>query len=133
LTTKPMNTAQTLRRARRLATCWPCWAGQVWAQQSAIYLHRRPGPAHHLRPPHCRLHRPAAARELSNSGATLRVIPPTPTAAERDAQRAHEREAALARQRARDAIRRDQVLLTRYPDAATHDLERKRPWPRPRP
>ena len=65
-------------------------------------------------------------RELSNSGATLRVVPPTPTASERDAQRAAEREAVLERQRARDAIRRDQVLLTRYPDPATHEIERKK-------
>ena len=65
-------------------------------------------------------------RELSNSGATLSVVPPTPTATERDAERAHERERALERQRARDAIRRDEALLNRYPNQAAHDEGRKK-------
>ena len=121
-----MNTAQTLRRARRIAALALLGWGQVWAQQGAIYT------CTDAQGRRITSDRPIAAcidrpqRELSNSGATLRVIPPTPTAAEHDAQRAREREAALARQRARDAIRRDQVLLARYPDAATHDIERKK-------
>lgn len=64
-------------------------------------------------------------RELNRSGGTRRVIPPTLTAAEREAREAQEREAALTRQRARDAIRRDQALLSRYPDKAAHDAGRK--------
>ncbi len=64
-------------------------------------------------------------RELNRSGGTRRVIPPTLTATEREAREAQEREAALTRQRARDAIRRDQALLSRYPDQAAHDAGRK--------
>lgn len=64
--------------------------------------------------------------ELNKSGTTVRVIPPTPTAAEREAQQAREREAVLDRQRARDAIRRDQVLVNRYPNVAAHEIERKK-------
>ena len=64
-------------------------------------------------------------RELNRSGGTRRVIPPTLTASEREAREAQEREAALVRQRARDAIRRDQALLSRYPDKAAHEAGRK--------
>lgn len=64
-------------------------------------------------------------RELNRSGTTLRVIPPTPTAVEREAQAARAREAEALRQRARDAIRRDQALLSRYPDRAAHDADRQ--------
>lgn len=64
-------------------------------------------------------------RELSRSGATLRVLPPTATAAEREEQQARQRELANERQRARDAIRRDQALLARYPDQTAHDADRK--------
>ncbi|MEZ5606446.1 MAG: DUF4124 domain-containing protein [Burkholderiaceae bacterium] len=121
-----MNTTQTLRCARRITALALLGWGQVWAQQGAIYT------CTDAQGRRITADRPIAAcidrpqRELSNSGATLRVVPPTPTAAERDAERAREREAALARQRARDAIRRDQVLLNRYPDAATHNVERKK-------
>ena len=64
--------------------------------------------------------------ELNKTGTTVRVIPPTPTAAEREAQQVREREAVQERQRARDAIRRDQVLVNRYPHAGAHEVERKK-------
>ena len=64
-------------------------------------------------------------RVLSSSGTTLRVIKPTLTAAEREARDAREREAAIERQRAQNIIRRDQALVTRYPDKATHDAARQ--------
>ena len=64
-------------------------------------------------------------RELSNTGTLRRVIPPGLTATEREAREAREREAYVERQRARDAIRRDQALITRYPDKATHEAGRK--------
>ena len=64
-------------------------------------------------------------RELNRSGTTRRVIEPTLSTAEREAQEARKREAALSRQRARDMIRRDQALITRYPDAAAHDAARR--------
>lgn len=64
-------------------------------------------------------------RELHRSGSTKRVIGPTLTAAEREEREQREREAALERQRTRDAIRRNQALLSRYPDQAAHDLARR--------
>ncbi|MFT4193097.1 DUF4124 domain-containing protein [Ottowia sp.] len=64
-------------------------------------------------------------RELSSTGILRRVIPPGLTATEREAREAREREAYVERQRARDTIRRDQALITRYPDKATHDAGRK--------
>ncbi|HOB66109.1 DUF4124 domain-containing protein [Ottowia sp.] len=63
-------------------------------------------------------------RELNRGGGTRRVIPPTLSATEREARAAQEREAELAQQRARDAIYRDQALITRYPDKAAHDAGR---------
>ena len=64
-------------------------------------------------------------RVLGGTGTTRRVVPPTQTATEREASLAREREAEIERQRARDAIRRDQALVTRYPDKAAHDAGRK--------
>ena len=121
-----MSTTQTLRCARRVTLLALLGWGQVWAQQGTIYtcVDAQGRRITADRPIAACIDRPQ--RELSNSGATLRVVPPTPTATERDAERAHERERALERQRARDAIRRDQVLLTRYPDHATHEIERKK-------
>ena len=63
-------------------------------------------------------------RELNRSGGTRRVIPPTLSATEREARARQEREAELAQQRARDAISRDQALVTRYPDKAAHEASR---------
>ncbi len=63
-------------------------------------------------------------RVLSSSGTTIRVIKPTQTAAEREAQAERERQAAIERQRAQNIIRRDQALVTRYPDQAAHDAAR---------
>ena len=65
-------------------------------------------------------------RQLNSSGTTMRVIPPALTAAERDAREARQRQADLDAQRARDAIRRDQALITRYPDREAFDLDRKK-------
>ena len=64
--------------------------------------------------------------ELNRSGTTVRVIPPSPTATEREAQQAREREAVLERPRARDALRRDQGLVNRYPNTAAHEADRKK-------
>jgi len=63
-------------------------------------------------------------RELGHTGTLRRVIPPTLTTVEREAQEARERYAALERARERDALRRDQALITRYPDQAAHDSGR---------
>jgi hypothetical protein len=64
-------------------------------------------------------------RELGSTGTLRRIIPPTQTAAEREAREAREREAYLERQRSRDILRRDQALITRYPDQAAHEAGRK--------
>lgn len=64
-------------------------------------------------------------RELNSTGTLRRIIPPTLTAAEREARDARERQAYLESQRARDTIRRDQALITRYPDKATHEAGRR--------
>ena len=63
-------------------------------------------------------------RELSGTGVVVRVIPPSLSAAERNAREARERDAALQIQRQREAIRRDQALLARYPDKAAHQDSR---------
>lgn len=122
-------TALTAPRWRRIAALvvLAVAAAGAWAQQQSggIYsctdAHGRRITSD--RPiPEC-LDRPQ--RELSPSGATRRIIPPSPTAAEREEQAARQREEQAARQRARDAIRRDQALLARYPDQAAHDADRR--------
>lgn len=102
-----------------LALALLCGAG--WAEAQAIYsCTDRQGR-------HLKSDRPSLdcldreQRELGRSGATRRVIPPTPTAAERAARESEERELATARERALNMVRRDQALLMRYPDAAAHD------------
>lgn len=64
-------------------------------------------------------------RELSGSGTEVRIIQPAPTAIEREQQATREREAEVRRQRALNAIRRDQALFTRYPDPEAHETGRK--------
>jgi hypothetical protein len=63
-------------------------------------------------------------RVLSSSGTLRRVIQPSLTASEREARELREREATIARQRALNLIRRDQALITRYPDRSAHDAAR---------
>ena len=65
-------------------------------------------------------------RELSKGGTVKRVLGPTLTAKEREAQETRQREAEMDRQRARDAIRRDESLVNRYPNKAAHDEGRKK-------
>ena len=65
-------------------------------------------------------------RELSRSGTVVRVIGPTLTPKEREAEEARQRQAELDRQRGRDAIRRDEALVNRYPNQAAHDDGRKK-------
>lgn len=63
-------------------------------------------------------------KQLNPSGTVKRTVPPTPTATEYELQQLREREAALQRQRERDAFRRDQALIARYPNQAAHDADR---------
>jgi hypothetical protein len=62
--------------------------------------------------------------ELSPSGKVVRKIGPSPTADEVAAEEERLRKAQEERNRAEEDKRRDRVLLTRYPDKATHDKER---------
>ncbi len=64
-------------------------------------------------------------RELGPSGTTVRrVLGPTLTDHERTAQEAQRRQAQEERSRVQEERRRDRVMLARYPDAATHNVER---------
>lgn len=63
-------------------------------------------------------------RELGPSGIVRRQIGPSLTEQERAAQEAQRRKEAEARARELEERRRERVLTARYPDKATHDVER---------
>ena len=63
-------------------------------------------------------------RELGPSGTVRRQIGPSLTEQERAAQEAQRRKEAEARSRELEERRRERVLTARYPDKATHDVER---------
>ncbi|MEO6030887.1 MAG: DUF4124 domain-containing protein [Burkholderiaceae bacterium] len=64
-------------------------------------------------------------RVLNADGSVRRVVLPTPTADERAAREAREREAAAEHAAIQDAIRRDRNLRARFPDEATHQKARE--------
>jgi len=66
-------------------------------------------------------------RELGPSGIVRRQIGPSLTEQERAAQEAQRRKEAEARARELEERRRERVLTARYPDKATHDVERAAP------
>lgn len=63
-------------------------------------------------------------RELSPSGTVRRQIGPTLTELERAALEVQRRKEAEERARVVEERRRERVLVARYPDKATHDVER---------
>ena len=63
-------------------------------------------------------------RELSPSGTVRRVVGPTLTDHERAVQEAQRRKDHEERMRLVEEPRRERVLTSRYPDKATHDIER---------
>lgn len=63
-------------------------------------------------------------RELSPSGLTRRQIGPSLTEIERAAQEAQNRKDSEERARLVEERRRERALVARYPDKATHDVER---------
>src|SRR3954469_8673155 len=63
-------------------------------------------------------------RELRPTGTVRRVIPPTPTAAERVVLEEQERKAAEERQRLAEQKRLQKLLVARYPNQAAHDADR---------
>lgn len=64
-------------------------------------------------------------RELRPDGSTKRVVPPTMTAEERGALEAKEREDLARRVSVKDAVRRDRLLATRFPNEAAHQAARE--------
>lgn len=66
-----------------------------------------------------------AQRELGPSGNTRRVIGPTLTEHERVEQAAMARQQQDERDRVAEERRRERVLVSRYPNQAAHDAERK--------
>lgn len=63
-------------------------------------------------------------RQINPSGTVKRVVGPTLTAQERDAQEQKDKAAAEVRAREAEEKRRDRALLLRYPSRAVHDKER---------
>lgn len=63
-------------------------------------------------------------RVLNRDGSLKTVKPPTLTLEERAEQEARDRKAAEARAAQADAVRRDRLLIARFPDQATHDKAR---------
>lgn len=64
-------------------------------------------------------------RVLSREGLLLRIVPPSLTAEERAARDARERRAAAEKEARAEAVRRDRVLLQRYPDVDVHQKARE--------
>jgi hypothetical protein len=63
-------------------------------------------------------------RLLNPDGSVKGIVPPTPTADEKAAMEAKEREAAAERVARNDAIRRDRNLIARFPNEAAHNKAR---------
>lgn len=59
-------------------------------------------------------------RVLNADGSTKRVVPPTLSAAQRAEAEVREGEAAAGRLAKQDTIRRDRILMARYPNEAAH-------------
>lgn len=64
-------------------------------------------------------------RELREDGSVKRVIPPTMTTEERNAAEGKERDEAAKRVNAKDAVRRDRLLATRFPNEKAHNQARE--------
>lgn len=65
-------------------------------------------------------------RELSASGVTKRIVPPSLTADERARDEALAQQEVAARNKEAEAKRRDRALLARYPSQRHHDAEREK-------
>lgn len=64
-------------------------------------------------------------RELGPSGTVRRVVGPTLTEQERAVQEAQRRKEQEDRNRLAEERRRERALISRYPDRAAHDIERR--------
>lgn len=65
-------------------------------------------------------------REVSATGVTRRVIPPSLTAEERAREEARAQQEAAQRAREADQKRKDRAMLARYPNQRVHDAEREK-------
>ncbi len=65
-------------------------------------------------------------RELSATGITKRIVPPSLTGDERARDEALAQQEVAARNKEADAKRRDRALLARYPSQRHHDAEREK-------
>jgi hypothetical protein len=64
-------------------------------------------------------------RLLAKDGTLIRIIPPQLTADERAEKEAREKRIAAEKLARAEAVRRDRLLLERYPDQATHEKARE--------
>jgi hypothetical protein len=64
-------------------------------------------------------------RLLNPDGSVRKIVPPEPTADERAAAEAAQRQTAAARAAQQEAVRRDRNLMARYPDEASHRRARE--------
>jgi hypothetical protein len=64
-------------------------------------------------------------RLLAKDGTLIRIIPAQLTADERAEKEAREKRIAAEKQARAEAVRRDRLLLERYPDQATHEKARE--------
>jgi Domain of unknown function (DUF4124) len=64
-------------------------------------------------------------RVLAKDGTLIRIVPPQLTADERAEKEAREKRLAAEKQAKAEAVRRDRLLLERYPDQASHDKARE--------
>jgi hypothetical protein len=64
-------------------------------------------------------------RVLAKDGTLIRVVPPQLTADERAERDARDKRLAAEKQARAEAVRRDRLLLERYPDPAAHERARE--------
>lgn len=64
-------------------------------------------------------------RVLAKDGTLIRVVPPQLTADERTEREAREKRIAAEKQARAEAVRRDRLLLERYPNPASHEKARE--------
>lgn len=128
----PQRLLNTVLRAGLGAGCWCVWAlwqGPAVAQTSApgtpsIYVCEDAQGKRITSDRPIRECLDREQRELSSTGATRRIVPPSLTAEERERLEAQAQQAAIQRAKTSEDRRRDRALLSRYPTQRKHDEER---------
>lgn len=103
-----------------------CTAGAAWAQSGGLIYSCTDASGKRIT--RDRYIAECSAREqrvLNADGSLRRVLPPTLTAEERGVAEEQARAAEVARTRDREAVKRDQNLLSRYPNEAAHRKARE--------